>query len=172
MTKRLLLILFLLICGCAAQQAKPIETTPVPSDVIETIRTVYKTNWLAMPFIVGVALGVVLLIKGKVLDGLAIAGGSGAGLYALASYQAFATHRYAPWIAAVVVLVLGFGFIAWRLYVDRRAFREVVAGGERFKEIQKDFNESFGYAQNLNQNPSTKKLVKQAKRKLKKSKGE
>lgn len=143
------IFILVLLIGCVAQQ-KPIETTPVSGDILETARTVYKTNWLAMPFIVGVALGVVLLIKGKVLDGLAIAGGSGAGLYALASYQAFATHRYAPWIAAVVILVLGFSLIAYLLYsyhVDKRAISELANGGERHK--------------------STEKLIAKAKKKLK-----
>lgn len=173
MKKLILIFLVLFIFGCAPQQ-KPIETTPVPGDIMETVRTIYKTNWLAMPFIVGIALGVALFIKGKIWDGLAVAGGSGVGLWALASYQAFATHKYAPWISAVVVVVLGFGLLAWRFFIEGKAFREVVSGGELYKlgdwrggaYRKTEFND----AQDETQSSSTKKLVKRAKKKIERDK--
>lgn len=178
MTKWFLIILVLVLFGCAPQQ-KPIDITPVAGDIIEKVRTVYKTNWLAMPFVVGVALGVALFIKGKIWDGLAVAGGSGAGLWALGSYQAFATHRYAPWISAVAVVVLGFGLLAWRFFIEGRAFKEVVAGGEWFKRTDTGKSKpngisvsgTFNDIQSLSQSIPTKKLVKQAKKRLEKRNG-
>ena len=115
--------------GCAGNKAPP----PALDYTGQIIKEVYKTNKVAVLFIVGIAAGVFLLIQGNKM-GLAIIIACSGGLYALASYQAFATHPYLPSVVAVCGLLAGVGWFAYREWIRRQATAKLVEYGEHGKK--------------------------------------
>ena len=126
-----LLIVFFafVLLGCAGNKS---TTSPESSDTGQVIKEVYKTNKVAVLFVLGIAVGVFLLIQGNKI-GLAIIVACSGGLYALASYQSFATHPYLPSVVAVVGLLSGVGWFAYREYIRRQATAKLVKYGEYVK---------------------------------------
>ncbi len=114
--------------GCAGNKAPP----PELDDTGQIIQEVYKTNKVAVLFIVGIAAGVFLLIQGNKM-GLAVIIACSGGLYALASYQAFATHPYLPSVVAVCGLLAGVGWFVYREWIRRQATAKLVEYGEQVK---------------------------------------
>ncbi len=126
-------LMILVELGCAGNKAP----LPALDDTSQIIKEVYKTNKVAVLFIVGIAAGVFLLIQGNKM-GLAVIIACSGGLYALASYQAFATHPYLPSVVAVCGLLAGVGWFAYREWIRRQATSKLVEYGEHAKNYGRE----------------------------------
>lgn len=163
-----------LFAGCAAPQSAGLAELPeqakLPAfEYKEKLKLIYETNWLATVFICGGAGSIFMIIQG-VKAGWGVLAASAGGLLFMRIDQALAEKLWLYLVAGGIIL---FGFIWYTIntFIRRRAFSEVVAGGERLKEFfpvaKVAFKKSYaGKKDGGVQSKSTKKLVKKEREKL------
>lgn len=155
--------LFLGLSSCALFPKKPALEDKLPKQdikevIIEKVKTeiMYKDlGWIQGVLILG-ATGALIACFMKVPHiGIPVFIGCVGGLALIA-----ARVIYPQWLA-IIGLVGGVGAVGYAVFVNRRAFTQVIAGGERFK-IGQDFED----AHRNSQSKTTKKLVAKARRKI------
>lgn len=159
-----LLLCLLFIAGCEPQKTA-IDPTTLPDEIKSEIfkwkiktEIIHKTDWLATMFIVGGAASVFMLVRGMA-TGFPLLCAAVGGLIALRIDQSLAEKTWPYW-AMGLFLLAGFVYYFYVTFIHKRAFKEVVAGGELFKA-----GFPFADAQSKAQSKTTRKLVKKAKEK-------
>lgn len=166
-TNWLLLIVLLLVGGCAQPEKLILDDVPLDEradvvKVVEVSKEVARTlGWIQGVLLLGIAGGIVAIGLKQAHIGIPIF---------LGCAVAFGFS-----IAGVVIpktlagLCIGAGILAaaWAIYVNRTAFREVVEGGEKFKlETTKCGKDDFKRCQkDAQKHKSTTNMVKKAKEK-------
>lgn len=160
-----LLVTAAIICvGCNKPLQK--KTDYKPKDVKEFIEsekfaaTVKNLSWVQGVLVIGAVASVFACFMGAAKFGAPALASCLIG-YGLVSAGIY----YGKWIALIGFLG-GVGVCCWAIWRNRRAFREVVAGGERLK-LRSNTTTSFRDAHNEVQSKSTRKLVSKLKGKLK-----
>ena len=168
-----LVVMLIFLFGCAAEQK--IDPTTLPSDIQgkiieyrDKLKYVHVTDWLATLFIVGGAASIFMVVRGM-KTGFPLLIASGGGLIALRLDQSLAEQAW-PYFVMGCLLLAGFVWYFYVSFIKDRAFSEIIKGGELFQgwvdEKAVTRKEQFRLAQDRFQSEPTKKLVKQAKKKL------
>jgi len=151
------LLFIILVVGCHSELQNQIPTEQLPPQQV-LVRTVVKnmSTWQGI-CMAGVLLSFLGIMLGQVKIGVPVLATS---LFGLG--MTYAQIRYANLIA-IICLVCGVGVCAYSIWLQRKKFQEVVAGGQKFKELNPDLKDKFAEAQNLVQSVFTKKAVKKVK---------
>jgi len=169
----IVLLILLLIGGCCqAYKAKIVELTQQLEDASSNpgTKVMYKQDWLVTLSVIGIGLSVFAFLQGHLWGVKAIA----ALLVVLSTV--FMCARFAAWMA-VITLVGAVGVAGWAIWVNRRALKEIIAGGERFKLMVSAPVSStagdvmtpdilFKEAHNGEQSPATVRIVSMVQKKL------
>jgi len=160
----ILAILFLGITGCGNPFRKqPVLETRLPEPeikevIVEKLKTeiMYKDlGWIQGVLILG-ATGALIACFMKVPHiGIPVFIGCVGGLALIA-----ARVIYPQWLA-IIGLVGGVGAVGYAVFVNRRAFTQVIAGGEKFR-----LGEKFEEAHRSCQSKTTKKLVAKTRKRI------
>ena len=149
-------LLIAALSGCATPQ--PVIPDLDPTQTLTKV--VFQTNWIATASIVGIAISAFTFLNGN-KTGIA-------GMVAcfISLTMTLAVARYAQWLA-LGGLIGSVGLMVYSIWTKDRALKEVVQGGQEYKEgYNKDVRTLFNDAQANTQSPQTTKLVKKIKKGL------
>lgn len=163
MKNLIVVILLILISGCSSSflhsKPKPVVNKPTPPEV----QVIYKTDWLVMAAIAGLAAAAAAMVIGGptgLTVALPIAAASGTTLVTV-----LILAKYATWIALGGLVVL-IGIILYIVFIKTKALKEIVAGVQKIKETILTTNwskDEFNGVLSSVQSPSTQKIVQKIK---------
>jgi hypothetical protein len=171
-------VLALPSCAALGLSRGTTETQPIipSSPAAQMWKVVAKTNWVVTVCLLMFAAGLFTFFNGKPQLGLAIVFSSVGTLF-----FGLAVHRFPTWMA-VGGLIASIAGVAATIIMRHRAIIEIIKGGQAFKKQieEKDLGavtlteseantvkKQFTEKQVGKQSPTTQKLVKQVKSKLK-----
>jgi hypothetical protein len=159
----IILLIVLLVNGCSLLPTGGNSITTIPSAGQQLWKAAKDSNWLVTVSILGIAAGAFAFLNGSKM-GLPCIGAS-----CISLFMALAVARFSMWMA-VFGLIGSLASVCISVLVKNRAVKEIVIGGQAFKEDDRTSGDSkhlFNALQFVKQSKSTQKLVQNIKLKLK-----